>query len=130
MLFYLDACVKKKLLHRLWNYCKHTDEAQNVLVCCFFHLQVCSFLSCCCENFSYLHQFPIHQVFTSARKLVFGRLAVFCCLSRLSFFKIPPPLINLLALYFSGCDLGLKSQSLNFTGGDEQYKQESLQYLN
>lgn len=40
------------------------------------------------------------------------------------------PLINLLALYFPGYDLGLRSQSLNFAAGDEQYKQESLQYLN
>jgi len=40
--------VKKKKMYcigyRLWNACKYGSEAQNILLCCFAHLQV--FLSC------------------------------------------------------------------------------------
>lgn len=64
------------------------------------------------------HQYLVHQVFSVLKVGLWGS----CCAllpHQVKFLQSTSPLINLLALYFTEYDLGLKRQSLNFAAGNE-----------
>lgn len=64
------------------------------------------------------HQFLVHQVFSVLKVELWG--SCYALLPhQVKFLQNTSPLINLLALYFAGYDLGLKRHNLNFAAGNE-----------